>query len=131
VIALANAPVLLLFDEVLNFFSRHQSFAEPMHAFMHNIVRGFLGTNRRAAVISLPRSQVEMTDFDMMWQDKIVKVVGAVGKALLVNDEAEIGDVIRRRLFEHLGNDRKSRHAEEWAGRLGRNRWPDLRVRRG
>jgi len=106
VIALANAPVLLLFDEVLNFFSRHQSFAEPMHAFMHNIVRGFLGTNRRAAVISLPRSQVEMTDFDMMWQDKIVKVVGAVGKPLLVNDEAEIGDVIRRRLFEHLGNER-------------------------
>ncbi len=106
VIALAKQPVLLLFDEVLNFFSRHRSFAEPMHGFIHNIVRGFVGTNHRAAVISLPRSQVEMTDWDQMWQDRIVKVVGAVAKPLLVNDEAEISEVIRRRLFQDLGSDR-------------------------
>jgi len=40
-IALADRPVLLLFDELLNFFSRHRAFAEPTHAFLHNIVRGF------------------------------------------------------------------------------------------
>jgi hypothetical protein len=106
VIELANQPVLLLFDEVLNFFGRHRGFAEPMHSFIHNIVRGFIGTNHRAAVISLPRSQVEMTDWEQMWQDRIVKVVGAVAKPLLVNDEAEIGEVVRRRLFEDLGNER-------------------------
>ena len=74
-----------------------------MHAYLHNIVRGFVGTNHRAAVISLPRSQVEMTDWDLQWQDKIVKVIGAVAKPLLVNDEGEISEVIRRRLFENLG----------------------------
>ena len=102
-IAKVNGPVLLLFDELLNLFSRHRGLGEPMHAFLHNIVRGFVGSNHRAAVISLPRSQVEMTDWDLQWQDKIVKVIGAVAKPLLVNDEAEISEVIRRRLFENLG----------------------------
>ncbi len=105
-IGLVDRPVLLLFDELLNLFSRHRSLGEPMHAFLHNIVRGFIGSNHRAAVVSLPRSQVEMTDVDLHWQDKIVKVVGAVAKPLLVNDEAEISEVIRRRLFEDLGSEK-------------------------
>jgi hypothetical protein len=106
VIALANAPVLLLFDEVLNALTRHRWLAEPMHAFLHNVVRGFVGTTNRVAVISLPRSQVEMTDWDLQWQDKIVKVVGAVAKQLIANDETEISEVVRRRLFENIGSDR-------------------------
>jgi len=105
-IALAGRPVLLLFDEVLNFFCRHGAFAEQMHAFIHNVVRCSVGSAHRAAVFSLPRSQVEMTEKDLYWQERIVKVVGAVAKPLLVNDEAEIGEVIRRRLFEQLGNER-------------------------
>jgi hypothetical protein len=105
-IAKVDGPVLLLFDELLNLFSRHRGLVEPMHAFLHNIVRGFVGSNHRAAVISLPRSQVEMTDWDLQWQDKIVKVIGAVAKPLLVNDEGEISEVIRRRLFEDLGSEK-------------------------
>ena len=105
-IAMVDGPVLLLFDELLNLFSRHRGLAEPMHAFLHNIVRGFIGSNHRAAVISLPRSQVEMTEWDLEWQDKIVKVIGAVAKPLLVNDEGEISEVIRRRLFENLGSEK-------------------------
>jgi hypothetical protein len=105
-IAKVDGPVLLLFDELLNLFTRHRALAEPMHAFLHNIVRGFVGSNYRAAVISLPRSQVEMTDWDLQWQDKIVKIIGAVAKPLLVNDEAEISEVIRRRLFEDLGSEK-------------------------
>jgi hypothetical protein len=106
VIGLVNGPVLLLFDELLNFFNRHRAFAEPMHAFLHNIVRGFVGTSYRSAVVSLPRSQVEMTDWDQEWQDKIVKVVGAVAKPLLVGDESEISEVVRRRLFQDLGSEK-------------------------
>jgi len=105
-ISLADGPVLLLFDEVLNVLNRHRWLAEPFHAFMHNVVRGFVGTQYRAAVISLPRSQVEMTDWDMQWQDKILKIVGAVAKPLIVLDEGEISEVVRRRLFEELGSER-------------------------
>lgn len=105
-VGMVKGPVLLLFDELLNLLSRHRNLGEAMHAFLHNIVRGFVGTNHRAAVFSLPKSQVEMTDWDLQWQDKITKVVGAVAKPLLVNDEAEISEVVRRRLFEDLGSER-------------------------
>ncbi len=106
IIELAGRPVLLLFDEVLNAITRHKWLAEPMHAFIHNIMRGFVGTTNRAAVMSLPRSQVEMTEWDLQWQEKILKVVGAVAKQLIANDETEISDVVRRRLFEDIGNER-------------------------
>lgn len=101
-VELAGGSVLLLFDEVLNGLSRHKWLAEPFHAFLHNIVRGFVGTTHRAAVVSLPRSQVEMTEWDLQWQEKIQKIMGAVAKPLIVADEAEVAEVVRRRLFEDI-----------------------------
>ena len=102
----ANAPVLLLFDEVLNFLNRHRGMADSFHAFIQNLTVAMTGTTHGAAVISLPRSQVEMTDWDLQWQERITKVVRRVAKDLIVNDEAEISEVVRRRLFEDLGSDR-------------------------
>ena len=102
----ANAPVLLLFDEVLNFLNRHRDMAESFHAFIQNLTVATTETTHGAVVISLPRSQVEMTDWDMQWQDKITKVVRRVAKDLIANDETEISEVVRRRLFEDLGNER-------------------------
>ncbi|OPY93422.1 MAG: hypothetical protein A4E73_00137 [Syntrophaceae bacterium PtaU1.Bin231] len=106
VFKLANAPVLILFDEVMNFLNRHRSMAEPFHAFIQNLTVATTGSTRGAAVISLPRSQVEMTDWDMQWQDRITKVVRRVAKDLIANDETEISEVVRRRLFEDIGSDR-------------------------
>ena len=102
----AGAPVLILFDEVLNFLNRHRNMADSFYAFFDNINRATTGTTRCAAVMSLPRSQMEMTDWDSQWQDKITKVVRRVAKDLIANDETEISEVIRRRLFEDLGSDR-------------------------
>ena len=102
----AGGPVLLLFDEVLNFLNRHRGMAEQFHAFIQNLTVAATGTVHCAAVISLPRSQVEMTDWDMQWQDRLTKVVRRVAKDLIANDEAEISDVVRRRLFEDPGSER-------------------------
>lgn len=102
----ANRPVLLLFDEVLNFLNRHRSMANQFHAFIQNLTVATTGTTHGAAMISLPRSQVEMTDWDVQWQDKITKVVRRVAKDLIANDETEISEVVRRRLFQDLGRDR-------------------------
>lgn len=102
----AGGSVLILLDEVLNFINRHRAMAESFHAFLQNLTVAMTGTMRGAAVISLPRSQVEMTDFDLQWQDRITKVVRRVAKDLIANDEAEISEVIRRRLFEDLGNEK-------------------------
>ncbi len=116
VFAAANAPVLLLFDEVLNFVNRHRSMAEPFHAFLQNLTVAVGGTTQAAVVISLPRSQVEMTDWDQQWQDRITKVVRRVARDLLANDESEISEVVRRRLFEDLGAERvRKRVAKTYA----------------
>ena len=64
VFAAANSPVLLLFDEVLNFVNRHRGMAESFHAFLQNLTVAVTGATHAAAVISLPRSQVEMTEWD-------------------------------------------------------------------
>ena len=107
VFAAADAPVLILFDEVLNFVNRHRGFSEPFHAFIQNLTVAMTATTRGAAIISLPRSQVEMTEFDLQWQDKITKVVRRVAKDLIANDETEISEVVRRRLFDDLGPGRE------------------------
>ena len=106
VFAAANAPVLVLFDEVLNFVNRHRGLSDPFHAFIQNLTVAMTGTTSGAAVISLPRSQVEMTEFDFEWQDKITKIVRRVAKDLIANDETEISEVVRRRLFDDYGSDR-------------------------
>ena len=106
VFAAAGAPVLVLFDEVLNFVNRYRGTADAFHAFVQNLTVAMTGTTHGAAVISLPRSQVEMSDFDLAWQDKITKVVRRVAKDLLSNDETEVSEVVRRRLFDHIGDDR-------------------------
>lgn len=102
----AEAPILLLFDEVLNFLNRHRGLAEQFHAFIQNLTVATTATTHGAAIISLPRSQVEMTDWDLKWQEKITRVVRRVAKDLIANDEAEISEVVRRRLFEDIGNER-------------------------
>lgn len=107
VFAAAQGPVLLLFDEVLNFINRHRSMADSFHAFIQNLTVAVTGTPFAAAVISLPHSQVEMTDRDFQWQERITKVVRRVAQDLIANDESEISEVVRRRLFEDLGSDRK------------------------
>ena len=111
VFAAADAPVLLLLDEVLNFVNRHRNLAESFHAFIQNLTVAVTGTSRAAAVISLPRSQVEMTDWDQQWQERITKVVRRVARDLIANDESEISEVVCRRLFADLGKPRNRKRA--------------------
>jgi predicted AAA+ superfamily ATPase len=102
----AEAPVLLLFDEVLNYLNRHRASADSFYAFIQNLTVATTGITHGACVISLPRSQVEMTAWDQEWQDKISKVVRRVAKDLIANDETEISEVVRRRLFQDLGSEK-------------------------
>ena len=111
VIAAAGGSALFLFDEVLNCINRHRGLADPFHAFMQNLTVAVTGSQRSSAVISLPRSQVEMTQWDQEWQDRITKVVRRVAKDLIANDESEISEVIRKRLFDDLGKPSVRRNA--------------------
>jgi len=114
--AAAGGSVLILCDEVLNFCNRYRKMADQLYAFIQNLTTAMTGATRSAAVISLPRSQTEMTEWDAGWQEKITKVVHRVSKDLLALDEAEIGEVVRRRLFADLGDERaRWRVAEAFA----------------
>ncbi len=112
----ADAPVLLLFDEVLNYLNRHRKSADSFHAFIQNLTVATTGTTHGACVVSLPRSQVEMTEWDQEWQDRISKVVRRVAKDLIANDETEISEVVRRRLFQDLGSEKVRRNVARQFG---------------
>ncbi|MEA3245622.1 MAG: DUF499 domain-containing protein [Gemmatimonadota bacterium] len=112
----AGGPVLLLFDEVLNYLNRHRGGAESFHAFIQNLTVATTGSTNAASVISLPRSQVEMTEWDQAWQDRISKVVRRVAKDLIANDETEISEVVRRRLFQDLGSEKIRRNVSKAFG---------------
>jgi hypothetical protein len=105
VIEKAGGSVLILFDEVLNYLNRYRAEADNFRSFIQNLTVAMTGARGSACVISLPRSQVEMTDWDQQWQERITKIVKRVSKDLLVNDEAEIGEVVRLRLFDDLGKE--------------------------
>ena len=112
----AEAPILVLFDEVLNFINRYPNMADQLYAFLQNLTIAVSGTTHVSAVVSLPRSQVEMTDTDREWQDRITKVINRVAQDLIANDESEISEVVRRRLFENLGSPRtRQRVAKAYA----------------
>lgn len=104
--AAAGGNVLILCDEVLNFLSRHRDQAEGFRDFLGNLVRSLTGMTGAATVMSLPQSKPEMSDWDLRWQEIIAKEVNRVAKSLISNDEAEISEVVRRRLFENLGGDK-------------------------
>ncbi|MBI5763662.1 MAG: ATP-binding protein [Planctomycetes bacterium] len=103
---LVDGGVLILCDEVLNFLSRHRDQAEGFRDFLGNLVRSLTGVAGAATVMSLPQSKPEMSDWDLRWQEIIAKEVNRVAKNLISNDEAEISEVVRRRLFEDLGGDK-------------------------
>jgi len=51
----AGGPVLLLFDEVLNYLNRHRAGAEPFHAFIQNLTVATTGTTHGARSTSRRR----------------------------------------------------------------------------
>ncbi len=57
-----------------------------------------------------------MTQWDQEWQDRISKVVRRVAKDLIANDETEISEVVRRRLFQDLGAEKTRRQVAKAFG---------------
>ena len=70
--------------------------ADSFHAFLQDLTVAVTGATHAAAVTGLPRSQVEMTERDREWQDRINKVVRRVARDLIANDDSEISEVVRR-----------------------------------
>lgn len=103
-LAMVDGPVLILFDEVLNYLGRYPRQADQFHSFVQNLTSALTATERAVGLLSLPASPTEMTGALYEWQTKLTKIVGRVGRPLIVNDPEEISEVVRLRLFEALGS---------------------------
>lgn len=104
-IRLVGKPVLILFDETLNYIGRHPEQANQFHSFMQNLTVALTSAEKAVGLFSLPASPTEMTEQLQEWQNKLTKVVGRVGKDLVANDASEVSEIVRRRLFENSGRD--------------------------
>ncbi len=104
-LSLVNEPVLLLFDETLNYLGRYPQQATQFHSFVQNLTVALTSAKNAVGIFSLPASPTEMTEDLREWQDKLTKVVGRVGKDLVASDASEVSEIVRRRLFEDAGRD--------------------------
>jgi len=104
VFLLAGGPVLLLFDEVLNYIERYPDQAGQFYAFLQNLTGALTASERAVGLLSLPISTVvEMPPSMIEWQTRITKLIGREGKPLLATETEEIAEIIKRRLFENPG----------------------------
>lgn len=100
---LVNEPILILFDETLNYIARYPDQADQFYSYVQNLTSALTATECAVGLLSLPASPTEMSDSLYEWQTKLTKVVGRVGRPLLAVDPEEISEIIRRRLFEDPG----------------------------
>jgi hypothetical protein len=116
-IRLVGKPVLILFDETLNYIGRHPEQSSQFYSFMQNLTVALTSSERAVGLFSLPASPTEMTEDLQEWQGKLTKIVGRVGKDLVVNDASEVSEIVRRRLFEEAGRESMKRAvARQFAG---------------
>lgn len=96
----ANEPCLILFDELLNYASRFRSLKlnDQTYDFLLNL-SGALNP-KSVLVVSLPASELEMTEADTNDFERLTKMLDRVGKAMTITAGAETSEIIRRRLFE-------------------------------
>jgi Protein of unknown function (DUF499) len=93
-------PCLILFDELLNYSSRFRSLKlnEQAYDFLLNL-SGALNP-KSVLVVSLPASELEMTEADTNDFERLTKMLDRVGKAMTITAGAETSEIIRRRLFD-------------------------------
>lgn len=95
-----DEPCLILVDELLNYASRFRSLGlnNQLYDFLLNL-SGALNP-RSVLVVSVPKSEMEMTPEDVADFERLTKMLDRVGKAMTMTAGAETSEIIRRRLFE-------------------------------
>jgi hypothetical protein len=118
---LPSGPTLILMDELLNYVSRGRTLGlrDQFFNFLQNLSEEARARNNMALCVSIPASELEMNPDDQRDHDSLKKLLDRLGKAIMMSAETEIGEIIRRRLFEWGGlpEDAKKTAAAyaEWA----------------
>lgn len=97
-----DKPCLILMDELMNYASRYRNMglSAQLYSFIQNLSEVARGLSNVVVVISIPASQLEMTAEDLIDYDRFKKVLDRVSKPIIISSDADISEIIRRRLFE-------------------------------
>lgn len=97
---------LLLFDELLNYVSKHRNYHDlgaQFYNFLHTLTEFVRSRNNIVMAVSIPASELEMNTEDQADYDRFKKMLDRLGKAMFMSAEKETTEIIRRRLFEWHG----------------------------
>jgi len=99
-----DRPCLILMDELMNYVSRFRKLglSDQLYNFIQNLSMVASGLSNVVVAISIPTSVLEMASApeDQMDFDRYKKVLDRVGKPVILSSDADISEIIRRRLFE-------------------------------
>ena len=99
-----DRPCLILMDELMNYVSRFRKLglSDQLYNFIQNLSIVASGLSNVVVAISIPTSVLEMASApeDQMDFDRYKKVLDRVGKPVILSSDADISEIIRRRLFE-------------------------------
>jgi hypothetical protein len=101
-----DQPYLLLFDELLNYISKHRNYkdlAGQFYNFLQTLTEFVRSRNNIVLAVSIPASEMEMTAEDQADFDRCKKMLDRLGKAIFMSAERESSEIIRRRLFDWNG----------------------------
>ena len=124
-----DKPVLILMDEVMDYVGRalnvkagetkETTLASQFYSFICNLSEVATSQEKICLVVSLPRSEMEMSPEEEVIFARINKFLNRTSKSYILSEGMEIPEIVRRRLFEwtELPADGK-KAAEEYASRL-------------
>lgn len=120
---LGGQPTLILMDELLSFTRRtreaggqYATMGSQMYSFLDVLTREAAGMEQVVLVISLPTSEYEMTSEDETTYQRLDKLLSRLFRPVLLSEHLEIAEIVRRRLFEHVGEPNEIRRtASEYA----------------
>lgn len=101
-----DQPYLLLFDEILNYISKHRNYkdlASQFYDFLLTLTEFVRSRNNILLAVSIPASELEMTAEDQADFDRFKKMLDRLGKAVFMSADKETSEIIRRRLFDWQG----------------------------
>lgn len=89
-------------DELMNYVSRNRrgGLGAQLYNFLQNLSEVARSTDNVVLAVSIPASELEMTAEDQSDFERFKKVLDRLGKAIVMSSDAEISEIIRRRLFE-------------------------------
>lgn len=111
-------PVLILMDELMNYVNRFRriGLAAQLYSFLQNLSEEARANENVVLAVSIPASELEMSDEDEADYTRYKKVLDRLGKPVIMSSEGETSEIIRRRIFEWGGlPDEARKAASEYA----------------